>query len=458
MEYNKYIETKKILNTDSGIIIKPNELNKKLFDFQKDIVIWALKKGKAALFTMTGTGKTFMQLEWARKINEHTDKKILIVAPLAVNRQTQREANKLDIEITLCKESEDIKNGINITNYERLDKFNLNDFIGIVLDESSILKSFTGKIRNKIIQETINIPYRLACTATPAPNDFMELGNHAEFLGVMKYNEMLAMFFINDANHTGTWRLKGHAEKKYWEWLSSWAVVLTKPSDLGYEDGDFRLKPLHVYESIVKHDKPMEGFLFPMNAQTLQERQQARRESTIGRAKRCAEIVNRNGGAFIIWCNLNYESDVLAKMIPDAIEIRGAHKDEYKEKSMLDFSDGKIRVLVTKPTIAGFGMNWQHCNNVIFVGLSDSFEQYFQAVRRCWRFGQKNPVDVHIITSELEGAVVENIKRKERDSLKMINEMVKHTKKIVSQNIKQIRKDKKEYNPSINIIIPEWIK
>lgn len=421
--YQEFLESKRITDAPTGLDEIP-ELNPALFDFQRDIVAWALRRGRAAIFADCGLGKTPMQLEWAH----HVPGRVLILAPLAVAGQTVREAQKFGIGSVIYARSEaqagEAK--IVITNYEMLQHFDRSQFNGVVLDESSILKAYDGKTRTQIIETFCDTPFRLACTATPAPNDYMELGNHAEFLGTMTRVEMLSMFFVHDGGETQNWRLKGHAEKDFWTWLCSWAVMIRKPSDVGYEDGSFILPEMLMHECSVRSETPSEGFLFPVEAQTLQERISARRTTIDERVSHCAATVNGSSEPFIIWCNLNSESAALAKAIPGAVEIQGSDTVEYKERSMLAFAAGEIRVLITKPSIAGFGMNWQHCNNVAFVGLSDSYEQFYQAVRRCWRFGQQKAVHVYIVTSDLEGAVLANIKRKEADALAMAQNMVAH--------------------------------
>ncbi|BCJ86476.1 helicase-related protein [Effusibacillus dendaii] len=455
MNYDDFIKSKQIEVQPTGFEAK--ELHPALFPFQRDIVRWSLKKGKAAIFAGTGLGKTIMQTEWAEQVHRHTGENILMLAPLAVASQTVREGQKIGVYINLCREQKDVKPGLNIANYEMLHKFDMEKFVGVVLDESSILKAYDGKMRNLIIDSFRQTPFKLACTATPAPNDYMELGNHAEFLGVMSRTEMLSMFFVHDGGDTSKWRLKGHAQSKFWEWVASWAVLLRKPSDLGYEDGEFNLPPLNVQEHIVEADS-MEGHLFPVEALTLQERQQARRSTIEQRVEKCAEIVNSTEKPFLVWCDLNKESELLTKSIPDAVEVKGSDSPEHKEKSMLDFAEGKIRVLVTKPSIAGYGMNWQHCADMAFVGLSDSFEQVFQAIRRCYRFGQKNPVNVHMIISQLEGAVASNIKRKENDFEHMANELVKYTQKITKENIQSTKQEKTDYKPQVKMLIPDWLR
>lgn len=456
MNYDDFLKKKQFEQVISGFDVKREELHETLFDFQKDIVKWALKKGKAAIFAGTGLGKTLMQLEWAKQVYEKTGNNVLILAPLAVASQTVREAKKIDLSVHHIRQ-DTCTDGINITNYEQLHNIDTSKFGAIVLDESSILKSFTGKMRTQIIDDFKDMPYKLACTATPAPNDHMELGNHAEFVEVMTRTEMLSMFFVHDGGETQKWRLKGHAENKFWEWVASWGVMITKPSDLGYGDGTYNLPPLNMEEIIVE-GKPNENELVPTFAQTLSERRQARRDSLQERVNKATELVHSTDEQFLIWCDLNAESELLTKSIDGAVEIKGSDKSEHKENAMLDFADGKIKRLVTKPQIAGMGLNWQSCRNMVFVGLSDSFEQVFQAIRRCWRFGQNREVNVYIVISEQEGAVLENIKRKERDFEIMQNGMVKFTKEITSRNIKSTSLEKTEYEPTTKMKLPTFIK
>jgi DNA modification methylase len=317
----------------------------------------------------------------------------------------------------VCRIGDDVRDGINIANYERLHHFKPEDYTGIVLDESGILKGFSGKIRAQITEFARSMEYRLACTATPAPNDLIELANHAEFLDVMSGKEIIALFFRQDGNTTHSWKLKGHAKNEFWKFMAEWSVSIRKPSDIGYDDGDFILPPLRHHARSVDVDKPSAGFLFPMEARTMKERREARRDSIMDRVTLTADIVAQHpDDSWLVWCDLNAEGDALRKAIPGAVEVRGSDTIEHKEQSIIDFVDGKIRVLVTKPTIAGFGMNLQHCHRMVFVGLSDSFEQLYQATRRCWRFGQKHPVDVYVVTATTEGAVVRNIHRKEKQA------------------------------------------
>jgi len=452
MNYQKFLDNKRITVQPSGFDVPMSDINPMGFDFQRDIIHWALAKGKDAIFAGTGLGKTFMQTEWAR----HIPGNVLILAPLAVAMQTVGEAAKFGIDVNLCRNQSDVIPGINITNYDMMHNFSLSQFAGIVLDESSILKNPVGTTRNAIIEACRHVPYKLACTATPAPNDYMELGNHAEFLGVMSATEMLSTFFVHDGGDTSKWRLKGHAVQKFWNWVASWAVMLTNPSDLGYSDNGFDLPPLNMHQITVETTNITET-LFAVEALTLQERQSARRDSMLDRVKACADIVNQSDEPWLIWCNLNGESELLTKMIHGAVEIKGSDSNAHKENAMIGFTTGEIKKLVTKPVIAGFGMNWQHCNKMAFVGLSDSFEQYYQAVRRCWRFGQTKPVDVYVITAETEGAVVANIERKERDFKIMLEGMISATQQITQKNIRGTDRQTEEYKPEKEMVLPDWL-
>ena len=444
LSYSEFLKSKLLKVEPSGFAVDDSDISPVLFQFQHDIVRWACKRGKAAIFADCGLGKTFMQIEWARLVHKHTGGKILILAPLAVSSQTVREGQKLGIRVTHCRESSDVWSGINITNYERIEKFNPTDFAGVVLDESSILKDFAGKLRNTIIERFLETPYKLACTATPAPNDYMELGNHAEFLNVMSRSEMLAMFFIHDGADTAKWRLKGHVEDNvFWQWLCEWAVMMSKPSDLGYEDEGFNLPPLNFVEHITKSENTGDT-LFVREASGLMERRRARKESLDERVKIACNIVGTSA-RWLVWCDLNEESQKLTEGIQDVVEVKGSDPVEHKEQSLLGFADGNIRVLVSKPSIAGHGMNFQGCNGMVFVGLSDSYEAMYQAIRRCWRFGQKHPVHVHIVLSEREGSILKNIKRKEEDFQKMIANMIKHTASISSGEIRKAEKQRSDY-------------
>lgn len=460
MDYEKFIESKKVLDIDTGFEVPRCDLNESLFDFQRDIVHWALRRGRACIFADCGMGKSLMQLSWANQVSERTGNPVLILAPLAVSKQTIREGKKFGIQVDLL-ESDVFGKGIFITNYEKLHRVNLDQFSGIVLDESSILKSYTGKIRNQIIEGCQSIAYRLACTATPSPNDFMELGNHAEFVGSMSRTEMLSMFFVHDGGETQKWRLKGHAKTEFWKWVCQWAVMIRKPSDLGYSDGNFSLPEIHIHNIVtsVKENDSVDGLLFRMPASTLQERQKERKLTIGDRAKECAGLINAlPDDQWLVWCNLNDEAAAVKKYVDGIVEVKGGDSDEQKTDRLLGFSTGDVKKLVTKPKIGGHGLNFQSCHNMIFVGLSDSYEQYYQAVRRCWRFGQTEEVNCYIITAETEGAVVKNIERKEKDATAMANEMVKNMHVYNEENIRGTSNDKALYSPENTMCLPEFLK
>lgn len=443
-DYMEFLDNKRAIVKPSGFT--PGELNPMLFPFQAAVVRWALQRGKSALFEDCGLGKTPQQLEWAHQVYLHTGQNVLILAPLAVTKQTRAEGAKFGIEVTVCDRQDDMRPGINITNYEKLHHFTPDGLAGIVLDESSILKSYDGSTRKALNEFAARIPYRLACTATPAPNDLVELSNHAEFLGIMTGKEIIALYFTQDGNTTHQWRLKGHAREAFWKWMAQWSVAIRRPSDLGFDDDGFVLPDLKMTEQVVK-GAAVNGYLIPVEAKTLQERREARRDSLPDRVAATAALANGNDESWLIWCDLNAESEALADAIPDAIEVAGRHSDEHKIDAMTGFSEGRYRVLVTKPTIAGFGMNWQHCHNMVFVGLSDSYEQQYQAIRRCWRFGQQYPVNVHVVTADTEGAVVANIKRKEKSAAAMFDNIVKHMG--VYADINQTERIEMEYESDV---------
>jgi len=439
--YGDFLETKRRRAPSGGFECKT--LPSKLFDFQIDIVQWACKRGSAAIFADTGLGKTAMQMAWAAQVPG----RVLVVAPLAVAQQSEREASAFRIHAEYSRTPIDA--GITITNYEMLHHFDLTEYAGIVLDESSILKAHDGKTRTALINAAKKVPYRLSCTATPSPNDYMELGNQCEFLGVMTRVEMLATFFTHDGGETSKWRLKGHGRKRFWEWLATWAVVIRKPSDIGGDDARYALPELIMHEHVIADDAPPHGELFARPALTLTDQRTARRQSISERVSKIAEMVNASDEPWLIWCNLNDESEMLSAMIPDAVAVSGSDKIDAKESAMMRFTDGEIRVLVSKPSICGFGMNWQHCNNVAFCGLSHSFEQLYQAIRRCWRFGQWREVNCHIVTAEGEGQVLENIKRKEIAHETMSTEMVAHMRDAMRLEIKGASLMTDNYSPTI---------
>ena len=455
MSYETFLKTKSKSFTPVGF--DPPDISDALFPFQRDIVRWALRRGRACIWADCGMGKTAMQLEWSRRVHEKTGGKILILAPLAVASQTVAEGAKFGITVTLCRDASDVRDGVNIANYDRLHLFDATEFIGVVLDESSIIKSCDGKTKTMILDSFRATPYRLACTATPAPNDHIELGNHAEFVGAMSTNEMLATYFCHDGGETQKWRLKGHARRDFWKWVCSWACMIQKPSNLGYDDGDFQLPPLNIIPIVVK-SKPIDGHLFAVQAESLSERLQARRESIDERVAECARIVNESTESFVVWCKLNAESEAATAAIPGAVEVTGSDAPDKKEKNLLAFANGDIRVMVSKCSIAGFGLNLQVCHNAAFLGLSDSWEEYYQAVRRNWRFGQRFPVNIYIITAETEGNVVDNIKRKEADAKLMTESMVAEMASIIRDEIRGTSRSFVEYNPQVKMEIPQWLK
>lgn len=459
MDYREFLQSKEIKYTAVGF--EPKSDNPKLFKWQSDIVRWALMKGRCAIFADCGLGKTPMQLQWAAQVAAHEGKPVLICAPLAVATQTKREGKKFDVPVTVCRNQEDIQDGVNITNYEMLDHFDAEAFSGVVLDESSILKDATSATRKMLTEKFRNTPFKLCCTATPSPNDFMELGTHSDFLGVMNQPEMLATFFCHDGGNTSKWRLKGHAEKKFFEWIASWACCITNPADLGYDGSDFVLPELNITEIVTQTDGMVnsEGqfMLFSEAVQTLSERREARRNSLADRVSAAAELANGTDEQVLVWCDLNSESEALAAAISGAVEVKGSQTPSFKENAMNGFTVGENRVLVSKPSIAGWGMNWQQCNKMIFVGLSDSFEAYYQAVRRCWRFGQTRPVEVYIIISEAEGCVKQNIERKQADAQRMTKELVKFTKDILSADIRHTTRMSESYITTERMELPKWI-
>lgn len=442
MEYEDFIESKSKKMEAVGFL--PIGINPMLFDFQRAIVDWACKRGRAAIFADTGLGKTPMQVEWARQVSKNTDGRVLIVAPLCVAQQTEEEAAKFGVSARYLRKDND-EQDIVITNYEMLDHFDPSDFAGVVLDESSILKSHDSKTRAKIIEMFSGVPYRLSCTATPSPNDHMELGNQAEFLGVMTAVEMLAMYFVHDGGDTAQWRLKGHGKGKFWQWLSTWAVCIKNPADIGFDGDAYILPALKMHDHVIDIEKPLDGQLFSGVAQTLTERRDAKRESMPERVALAAKLANETKGPCIVWCHLNDESKALTAAIPDAVEVTGSMSADEKEAAIMDFTHGAKRVIVTKGSIAGFGMNWQHCADQVFAGMDDSFETFYQCIRRSYRFGQKREVNCHIISASTEGAVTTNIQRKAAQAEEMAVSMMEHMAEFTKAQIKGATVEKIEY-------------
>lgn len=418
--YIKFLATKQRRAADIGVPCDPDEVHASLYDFQRHVVAWAVQKGRAAVWATTGMGKTRMQLEWARL----SGARALVIAPLAVCQQTVREAAAIGITARYVRDDTDAAGpGIWVTNYEMATKFDPVGIDAVVLDEASILKQSDGKTRTKLIAHFAPVSRRLACTATPAPNDLEELTNQAEFLGVMPRNEMLAAYFVHDDHG---WRVKRHARNAMFTWMATWAVALRSPADLGFPAERFHLPPLSIVPEIVEVEVESQDTLFPTLG-GVGGRAKMRRDTLSARCDRAAELVAAEPDEqWLLWCGLNDEADELARLVPGAVNVPGAWTPEEKAQAFLDFADGKIRVLITKPSIAAFGLNWQSCARMAFVGLSDSYESYFQAIRRCWRYGQTRAVNAHVVLAEVETEIAGNIRRKESEAEQMTADLVEH--------------------------------
>jgi len=460
MDYQTFIASKKKRVESTGFNVDESELNSNLFDWQARIVKWALKRGRSAIFADCGLGKTLMQLNWAEHVYNHTGKPVVIHTPVGVRKQTQREADKfaIDCKVKVVDELTEIINGINIINYEKLHKFEGVEFGGVVLDESSCLKGLTSKTRIQLTDRYQGLRFKLACTATPAPNDHMELGNHAEFLGVCEAVDMLNRFFYHDSGDTAKWVLMGHARKEFWAWVAQWAVCIAKPSDIGGQDDGYDLPALNVDRHFVSVENEVapDGFLFNVAGISATSIHDEKRQTNEARFKKAAELLAGIDGPAIIWCDTNYEADELKRVIPEAIEVRGTLKDSEKERLLYGFSNGEFRVLISKGSIAGVGMNWQHCNNMIFAGLGFSFEMYYQSIRRCWRFGQTKPVNVHVILAESESAINSAVARKESDFDAMRCGM-SEAMRDATLDAFGLREGKTIYRPSKKMAIPAFI-
>jgi superfamily II DNA or RNA helicase len=451
MNYQDFLASKTPVSIATGM--EPYPVHKALFDFQKAAVEFCLRRGRAALFLDTGLGKTFCELEFAAQAGEATNGKSLILTPLAVARQIEREAVRFGYGAFVVRDASEVRQGINICNYDRLDKLDPAVFGCVVLDESSILKSFMGKTTRALIQAFSDTPFRLAATATPAPNDHIELGTHAEFLGVMAQSEMLVRWFINDSNDTGVWRLKGHAVKPFWDWCASWAVMAETPEDLGFDGSQFVLPLL----KIVRHQAapsvvPTDGlFGFNVSATAIHD---LKRQTADARADAVALAVAAEPSKFwVIWCDTDYEADALMKVLPDAREVRGSHPTDRKEETLAAFANGEFGQIVTKPKIAGFGVNWQHADRMAFVGRSFSYEQWYQCVRREWRFGQKHPVHAHIVVAEGEDQIGRVIDRKADDHRAMKDAMRAATRRQFGDDTRTFV----PYNPTHLGSLPSWL-
>ena len=452
-EYAEFLVRKSQLDGDHGFdpVWRPDWL----YDFQLALVEWAIRKGRAAIFADCGLGKTPMQLVWAENVCRKTGGRVLILTPLAVARQTEKEAAKFDIKATVSRDGA-LSDGIVITNYEKLHLFDAADFAGVVCDESSILKSFTGATRSAVTVFMRKVPYRLLATATAAPNDYIELGTSSEALGYLGHMDMLNRFFKNDQANSATgrqfgevvkWRLKGHAEIPFWRWVCSWARAIRRPSDLGFDDSRFVLPELTQTEYIVEANTLADGMLFALPAVGLVEQRDERRRTIEERCERIAALVD-TGNQALVWCQLNAEADLLEKLIPDAQQVSGAHSDTEKERRLSDFAEGNLRVLVTKPKIGAWGLNLQNCAHVTFFP-SHSYEQFYQGVRRCWRFGQTRPVRVDVVATEGERDVLKNLYRKAGQADAMFSSLVAQMNDSIAIDRQLVYAEKTE--------VPSWL-
>nr|AKH47308.1 helicase [uncultured marine virus] len=428
-----------------------------LFEHQDAIVRWSCRLGRSAVFADTGLGKTRIELDWAWQVVGKTGGQVVILTPLAVAEQTIREAALMGMD------AGPIGSGcpIVVTNYEKIHRLTVTDYAGVVLDESSILKSFDGKMRTLLINAWKDTAYRLAATATPAPNDHSELGNHAEFLGICTRAEMLAEYFVHDGGSTQNWRLKGHAVEEFWRWVSTWGVLVRKPADLGIRDGRYDLPPLHVREVTVEIDHSIaqeSGALFVQSALTLNDQRRMRRVTIEDRCKRIAAYAAAYpDDPILVWTELNDESAMCARLIPGAVEVKGADSPEDKAAALLGFGERQFRVMVTKPKIAGFGMNWQHCKRMVFAGPTHSYEQFYQAVRRCWRFGQTEEVEVIIITTPADGAIVSNMRRKQDAAENMAESMLELVRDAQLESVMGARPGTYTH-PTKTLRVPAWLR
>lgn len=463
--YHDLIAAKRIAFQGDGLSSIP-ALNVAMFPHQQHATEFALRQGRSSLFLDTGLGKSLCALDWGRIIVEHTNKPVLMLAPLAVAQQHAREAEKFGIDAAVVRSQEEMgPRRIYITNYDRLDKFDPARFGGVILDESSVIKNFTGKTTRALIDAFAKTQFRLCCTATPAPNDHTELGTHAEFLGVMRRDEMLPIWFINDTMDTGTWRIKGHARADFWSWVASWSRCVSRPSDIGFNDAGFDLPQLFILHHEVAADRTSDAgeekqgklkgqqrlFRIPDTSATSIHHE--KRLTIEARAAMVAQIVGREPGEpWVIWVDTDYEADAVMAALPDAIEVRGSMKVEEKERRLVAFSEGRERILVTKPSVAGYGLNWQHCARQCFAGISFSYENFYQAIRRSWRFGQKRPVNVHIVCADTERAIWAVVERKSGDHEAMKREMVAAMRRSVREE-----SSRKLYNPNMEASLPSWI-
>lgn len=430
MEYAEFLKHKSVMAQKCGFSAENVQISGKLFDWQRAVTSWAIERGRAGLFEDCGLGKTAQQVTWADAVAEYTGSLVLILAPLAVARQTQREGQKFDVEINIAETAADIRPGVNVTNYEKLYKFDHVPLGGVVLDESSILKAYTGKTKREIVARFKDTPFKLSCSATPAPNDLMELLNQAEFLGIMRSSEALSCWFIADQSNSGHYRLKGHAERDFWNWVASWAICIERPSDIGYSDAGYELPPLTEEDVILPSHEIKDIFAAVRERPDMSATgfHAEKRKTLKERAAACAQIAREESEQCVIWCYQNDEADELKRLLPEAVEIRGSDKAEVKERAALDFIDGKYKILISKPSIFGYGLNFQQCRRAIFCGLDYSYEGYYQAVRRFYRFGQEREVKITRVIGENEKAILDTINRKAAQKRQMARSMAEAMK------------------------------
>jgi hypothetical protein len=454
MSYQEFLESKAIAHQASGFDVAPERTNQILFPFQQEIVSRCLGLGRSANFSQTGLGKSGMEWAWSDRVTDETRKPVLLLTPLAVSKQMLRECGKFGIELRLAASQDDVSDrGIYITNYEKLRKFDPDKFGGICLDEASVLKDFSGKVSQNLVEFARSIPYRMTASATPAPNDYEEFGMQAEFLGIMSRAEMLSTFFRHDGGNTSSWKLMHYAEDRFWQWVASWAIVCRKPSDVGnFDDSPYVLPELNEYWHCVNGElETRDGELVRVMA-GMGDRRSARKSSLEERCNLAIDIVNKSDEPWLVWCELNLEGNYLAKRINDAQQVSGSDKDSAKESKLLGFGDREFRVLITKSKIAGWGMNYQHCRNILFVGVDDSWERRYQAIKRCHRFGQTQEVNVRTVFASCEYPVVQNLKRKQEQADRMGDRMIS-----VIKGIAPVKSQKSVYNPIVNMELPTWL-
>lgn len=468
LDYHQFLQRKRIVAPVCGFDVPLAAISSHAKPFQRDIIHWALRRGRAGVFPDTGLGKTLIQLEIASHVCQHTGRDFLILAPLAVSQQTIREAAKFSIAtpISYAWDQSVVKPGITITNYEKLHKFDPEHFVGIGLDEGSILKSIDGKTRGQLIESFRGTPYRFVFTATPSPNDTMELGSYCEFLGIMSAAEMKATFFTHDGGDTSKWRLRGHAEQRFYEWMATWAVMLRKPSDLGYDDAGYILPPLNFHEHFVEASGGThitekwgkQGTFFKTEARTLTDQRGVRQETIADRAAVVGELANADfREPWIVWCGLNDESTAATAAVVGAVEVTGSMPEYRKEQALIAFGEGGKRAIVSKPSICGWGLNWQHCARMAFLGIGHSYEELYQAIRRIYRFGQQRPCDIHLVLTDRDTAILENLRRKQTEADRLADGMVAAMGDLTRAEIGSAVRETVDYQPATKMQLPVWI-